>query len=94
MDHSGGIGEECWALLEKDWLDEFDPSGQFGAFSRMRSLVYLNSELPHVLVSEALCLSLTAYFPLCFQRRRCLPVGGTLSILGASVQLAPGYTDT
>lgn len=93
MGQSGGIGEEFWALLEKDWLDKFDPSGQFGTFLSMRSLVYLNSELPLVLVSEALSLLINCIFSSVFPEEKTPACLGNPSILGVSIQLAPVYTD-
>jgi hypothetical protein len=49
-------------LLDKDWLDKFDPLGKFGAFMSLRSLVYLNSELPLILVSTVLSLLINCIF--------------------------------
>lgn len=58
----------------------------------MRSSLYLNSELPHILVSEALPFLINCMFPPVFEEEA-PAFWGTASILGASIQLAPVYTD-
>ena len=69
LGQSGGIGEDNGALLDKDWLDKFDPLGQFGAFLILRSLVYLNSELPLILVSTVLSLFINCIFSPVFSEK-------------------------